>query len=141
MEIIMRLVSMAVALTLCSSPFCSDTDSVVHEQNRYNLPIIHENMAQYFANKKIVKIDVTVEDATGRGEKALDFFTVEPNGQLTNIPTSLSDILVHSEFLKSAINTLLQNGSGTLKISESLSEPGHSGRISGFIGITQDDIK
>jgi hypothetical protein len=111
------------------------------EKSRYDLPIIiNKDMIAYFANKPRVKIEVSVADATGKGDKALDFFIIEPEGKVENIPTTLSSILPRSEFLKIAICSLLRSGSEVLIISESLSEPNHHEKVNGFIGITQKDL-
>ncbi len=110
------------------------------EQSRYQMPIIDHKMVMYFVNKQRLKVEVSVEDATGRGERAIDFFVVEPQGDIQNIPTTLAAILPKSGFLKLAITTLFKSGSEVLKISEALSEPGGREAISGFIGITQRDL-
>ena len=110
------------------------------EQSRYEMPIIDQDMVMYFVNKQSVKVEVSVEDATGRGERAIDVFLVEPHGDIQNIPTTLAAILLRSGFLKLAINTLFKSGSEVLKISEALSDPSSRGAINGFIGITPRDL-
>lgn len=111
------------------------------EQSRYDFPIItSKEMVAYFADKTKVRVEVSVEDATGRGDRALDFFMVEPNGDVQNIPITLAAILPKSDFLKLAINMLFKSGAEVLKISEALSDPSGRETINGFIGITQNDF-
>jgi hypothetical protein len=110
-------------------------------QSKYEMPIINQDLVMYFVNKPSVKVEVSVEDATGRGERAIDFFLVEPHGSIQNIPTTLAAILPRSKFLELAINTLFKSGSEVLKISEALSDPSSRGAINGFIGITSKDLQ
>ncbi len=110
------------------------------ESSKYELSIINKEMIAFFASKPQVRVEVAVEDACGNGDRALDFFLVETNGDAQNIPTSLATILPRSDFLKLAIDTLFKSGSKVLKISEALSEPSGRGSINGFIGITPKDL-
>lgn len=113
------------------------------ELPKWDQPILKGFLVEYFAKKPRVQVDVSVEDATGKGEKALDFFLIEPAGDAKNIPTTLRSILPKSRFLQIAIETLLRpdyGGSGVLKITESLSEPGVREKVNGFIGITAHDV-
>ena len=141
-EKIMKYKKSPKLLLLSMLAFSSiQASGIESEQSRYDLPIItNKEMVAYFANKSRVRIEVSVADATGKGDKALDFFIIEPNGRVENIPTTLSNILLRSEFLNIAIRALLQSGSEVLMISETLSEPNHHEKINGFIGITQKDF-
>ncbi|MDP3935498.1 MAG: hypothetical protein Q8Q56_00675 [Alphaproteobacteria bacterium] len=137
-------------LRLCSIWLCvgvltlsTNEGAAEGEPPKWDQPILEGFLVEYFATKSRVRMDVSVEDATGKGEKALDFFLIEPGGDAKNIPTTLRSILPRSRFLQIAIDTLLRpdyKGSGVLKITESLSEPGVREKVNGFIGITAHDV-
>jgi hypothetical protein len=151
------IISLLSLSEVSASKLCGGEDSVVvkthyeptsnpkttaeeREEPIYNTSIINKEMLTFFANKSKVRVEVSVEDATGNGDRALDFFMIEPNGKVENIPITLASILQKSDFLKKAISTLFVSGSEVLKISEAISEPAGRGSINGFIGITQKDV-
>lgn len=97
-----------------------------------DIPIISDVLIQYYQSKPRVRVDVLVEAATGKGEKVMDFFVVEP-GRGEPIPNSLRAIFNKSEFIRLTAMLMQQSGLGVLKITEALSEPGGREKIGGFI--------
>lgn len=125
--LILKLVLLWVSV--CSTIYAADIE---YPQSRYEAPIIDQDLVMYFVNKPRVHVEVSVEEATGRCERVIDSFEVEPKGDIQNIPTTLAAILPKSGFLKLAINTLFKSGSEVLKISEALSVPAGRSALTGL---------
>jgi hypothetical protein len=107
----------------------------------YEQPIIrHEGLLAYFATKPKVRVEVSVQDAYGRGDRALVYFEVVPNGDVGQIPITLASILPKSEFLNLAIYSMFRSGYEVLRISEVLSNKYEGEEICGYIRITEKDL-
>ncbi len=110
-------------------------------------PIFDDSLFSYFMTRPRVRVDISVQDATGKGEKILDFFIVEDK----HIPRNLNEIVNFIEskktpgqargFLSVALESLMKsNSSGALVVIESLSEPGKSERLSSFVVVHAKDF-
>jgi hypothetical protein len=99
-------------------------------------PLIRAELVSFFEDKKPLRIDISVVDASGRGEKALDFFTVDVTD---SIPLTLRDILPRSEFISNMITQMFHT-SHVLIVTESISRISGGEKVNGFIGIKATDI-
>jgi len=110
-------------------------------------PMFDDVLFSYFMARPRVRVDISVQDATGKGEKILDFFIVEDK----RIPRNLNEIIQFVEtrktptqakgFLSIALESLMKsNSSGALAVVESLSEPGKSERLSSFVVVHAKDF-
>ena len=120
--------------------FCATEDA-------FESPIFPDTLFAYFIARPRVRVDISVQDATGAGEKASDFFVVEDK----RIPRTLNELVHFIEskktsdqvrgFLSIALESLMQsNSSGKLRIVESLSEPGKSESLSSFVVVHAKDF-
>lgn len=123
--------------------------AISSEASKLDQPILGEPFTRFFQARPMVRVDVTVEDATGKGIKALDFFLVNlAKGE--KIPSTLREILdlAHSKkteeqatsFLAMNMEELFKIGSDVLKVTESLSEPGKAERVSSFIALHRSEF-
>jgi hypothetical protein len=120
----------------------------VSSASKLDTPIIDDIFVSYFRERPRVRVDVSVEDATGRGTKALDFFLINTTEE--HIPTTLRAILELAKsrktedqaqsFLEMNIRMLFATGSDMLKIMESLSEPGKRQSVSSFISLRPSEF-
>ena len=126
----------ALLLILFPTFSISDAYSMEHQEQLLDTPLIRTELVSYFEDKKPLRIDISVGDASGRGEKALDFFTVEGTD---SIPLTLRDILPRSEFISSMIKQMFHT-SHVLMVTESISRVTGGEKVNGFIGIKATDI-
>ena len=123
-----------VELLMCSSQPVLAADQV----SKLDIPIISPAMIAFFNNKQ-VRVDVTVGNASGVGEKALDFFIVDSAKQ--KIPNTLKEIMDLSPFIKSMLKTFFDIGSETLMITETISLSQGKEKINSFIGLTKEEYE
>lgn len=122
--------------TLSLAMFTSFVGAATHE-SKLDTPIIGTSFLTHFDQKRPVRVDISVCDANGNGEKALDFFLVEEAD--TSIPNTLREIISKSSFIANMIKTFFEQGSKTLMITEMLSRPDSKEKINNFIGLNQSD--
>ncbi len=108
------------------------------QASKLDAPIIAPSFSSYFADKRPVRIDIAVCDASGNGEKAMDFFLV--NDTTGVIPTTLRGLMNQSDFIGKMVRTFFAQGSEVLMITESLSTSGSKEKISNFIGLKKSEF-
>ena len=79
-----RSVNFLTAFLLTLLPYI--TCSAVEDP--FENPIFDDTLFSYFIARPRARVDIFVQDATGKGEKALDFFVVEDK----RIPRNLNEI-------------------------------------------------
>ena len=120
--------------------FLGVLSSIFVTASQLDLPIINEYTRVYYATKPEVVVTITVQRANGTGEKAADFFVVNPSGSPEIIPVTVRSLMGKSPFIKDHIELMFKAGADILRITESLSAKDSSGRISSFIGVSKDDF-
>lgn len=118
---------------------CNIVNKVGHcalEESIFDKPLIGPEMVSYYTDKRPLRIDVSVSDASGRGERALDFFVIEGS---QSIPITLRQILAHSAFMNSMIHTM-SHKANVLMVTESISLGDGKEKVNGFIGISKSDL-
>jgi hypothetical protein len=126
---------LVLELLMCSSHPVPITDQV----SKLDIPIINTTMIEFFNHKQQVRVDVTVGNASGVGEKALDFFLVDSTKQ--KIPNTLKEIMDLSPFIKGMLKNFFDSGSETLMITETISLPEGKEKINSFLGLAKEEYE
>lgn len=99
-------------------------------------PLIKPNLMTYYADKRPLRVEISIGDPSGRGERALDFFLVEGSQP---VPTTLRTLLEKSTFIQTMMAKMFDT-TDVLMISESVSGVEGEQKINGFIGINKTDV-
>lgn len=126
----------ALLLTFITIVNISQVHSMELQEPLLDTPLIRAELVSFFEDKKPLRIDISVGDASGRGEKALDFFIVDVTD---SIPLTLRDILPRSEFISNMIKQMFHT-SHVLMVTESISRVSGGEKVNGFIGIKATDV-
>ena len=126
----------ALLLTFICVLYISQVHSMELQEPLLDTPLIRADLVSFFEDKKPLRIDISVGDASGRGGKALDFFTVDVTDP---IPLTLRDILPRSEFISNMIKQMFHT-SHVLMVTESISRVSGGEKVNGFIGIKATDV-
>jgi hypothetical protein len=118
---------------------CSQAVPAADQRSKLDIPIISDSFSSYFATQRPVRVDVSVCAASGKGEKALDFFILEVTDK--DIPNTLRKIMEKSPFIRQMIDTFFDQGTETVMVTEMLSLPENKGKINNFIGIKKSDLQ
>lgn len=108
----------------------------MEETSALDKPLIKYDLMNYYVDKRPLRVEISIGEPTGRGERVLDFFIV---GNDERIPLTLREILEKSSFIQTMLSQLF-NTSDVLMVNESVSGIEGEQKINGFIGIKKTDL-
>ncbi len=132
MKILHKVFLFMITCNMFSSTMCHSMEEI----SVLDKPLITPGMISYYADKRPLRVEVSIGQPSGCGERALDFFIVE-NDQL--IPVTLREILEKSPFIQAMIIEMF-NKTDVLMVTESISGVEGSQKVNGFIGINKEKM-
>ncbi len=132
MKILPKVFLFVIMCNMFGSTMCHSME----ETSVLDKALITPGMISYYADKRPLRVEVSIGLPSGCGERALDFFIVE-DGQL--IPVTLRAILEKSPFIQAMITEMF-NKADVLMVTESVSGIEGSQKINGFIGINKEKM-